>query len=757
MHSTLNKLFVLLFCLVSALTFAQNPANSIKGKYYSEQQRSNLMLNMGEDNKYELSVFFGNYEMNNDSIIFNLDAKKSPFDFKYLSPEPNSKRIKLSFSGTTISYYTNKIHVGTLSVADSVNYKSLNDYLSLTEDSVLANQDYSFEIDRNSYFYLASDADTTTILEKYKIPSSVSEIRISYNPYPLDKLSLKGFVDRTTNQITITDGHEPVLFSLKKDSELKNDLIEPVEHKSLKNWSYPGKRVVESSDYDGVVDSAYVTPDEKPLYTFNLNVQENLKDALAIAKSQKEKILVVVYNPTVQAATPEFKSFIESFQTELQYSMNEGYVAEIDRFTFYFAPQKDKSAVRKYGVDTEPAIIFLNSNETVLYHASDTDLNNFFAYNNYSSIYSELLPLNAKAQLETLLNNPQSKSVDFINALSRICKIEIPYEEEVASADTEEVASVDDESDTAVVESAYEPYDYSLLKVKDNMFKVKFTEDNLNLKWTQILKEKLSTPVLDTALVEIATKELTNSGFTQIIFKKSRQNLSETDFLTLDYLLKDYTAILSIVDPSDNYNIYPQYTLNSAISEPLNRELSADNHPTEAQAKRVIEYYKKFITATNNNAEVTKSYLDALQLAGFSNEFLAAYEVFYKSIIQDNSSVIEQLDNAFKLNIEDSNWTLFKYEFANRANNAAWYIVEHHIANSLMIKRAILWSETSLKIDKDNIYYLDTLAQLYYKDGQEEKAIKTEQMAIDKANTETNSETLETMKLTVEKMKTRKY
>ena len=64
------------------------------------------------------------------------------------------------------------------------------------------------------------------------------------------------------------------------------------------------------------------------------------------------------------------------------------------------------------------------------------------------------------------------------------------------------------------------------------------------------------------------------------------------------------------------------------------------------------------------------------------------------------------------------------------SNNAAWFIVENG-KNNQSIKTAIKWSELSLKIEKNNHYYLHTLAQLYYKNGEKQKAIATEQLAIE--------------------------
>ena len=87
----------------------------------------------------------------------------------------------------------------------------------------------------------------------------------------------------------------------------------------------------------------------------------------------------------------------------------------------------------------------------------------------------------------------------------------------------------------------------------------------------------------------------------------------------------------------------------------------------------------------------------------------------------------------------DFNWTAFKSSFAEICNNTSWQVVLYNF-DKTWIQKAIYWSETSLKIEAKNHYYLDTLAQLYYKNGQKEKGIQTQESAVEfaKAKEATN-------------------
>lgn len=74
-----------------------------------------------------------------------------------------------------------------------------------------------------------------------------------------------------------------------------------------------------------------------------------------------------------------------------------------------------------------------------------------------------------------------------------------------------------------------------------------------------------------------------------------------------------------------------------------------------------------------------------------------------------------------------------------------------------LIKKAITWSEASLKVEKNNHYYLDTLAQLYYKSGQKQKGIETEEKAIKFAQENEDDYNIEEYKNVLEKMQNGTY
>ena len=115
--------------------------------------------------------------------------------------------------------------------------------------------------------------------------------------------------------------------------------------------------------------------------------------------------------------------------------------------------------------------------------------------------------------------------------------------------------------------------------------------------------------------------------------------------------------------------------------------------------------------------------------------------------------VFEKLDTLFteKTNSMYESWSEFKTSYSNLSNDAAWFVVENS-KNLESIKKAIKWSENSLLITKNNHYYLDTLARLYYMNGDRKKALTTQQLAIDNNFDDANE-----YKAVLEKMKNGSY
>ncbi len=132
---------------------------------------------------------------------------------------------------------------------------------------------------------------------------------------------------------------------------------------------------------------------------------------------------------------------------------------------------------------------------------------------------------------------------------------------------------------------------------------------------------------------------------------------------------------------------------------------------------------------------------------------------FYEDYVSrfDTKNIIESLNDYYENNYE-LNWQDLKNNFSAMANNVSWYVVDNKISDPAKNKKAIEWSEMSLRLSRNNSYYMDTLAQLYYKNGDKQKAILTQEDAIKNyKDADVNPDTLTEMKNVLEKMKNSSY
>lgn len=72
--------FLLLFLFLSAPSFAQQETLKSKSYYSLDDSGRRMKLNLLDNNKFELVLSYGDYEVINDSLLFkNKDGDKSVF------------------------------------------------------------------------------------------------------------------------------------------------------------------------------------------------------------------------------------------------------------------------------------------------------------------------------------------------------------------------------------------------------------------------------------------------------------------------------------------------------------------------------------------------------------------------------------------------------------------------------------------------------------------------------------------------------
>ena len=138
------------------------------------------------------------------------------------------------------------------------------------------------------------------------------------------------------------------------------------------------------------------------------------------------------------------------------------------------------------------------------------------------------------------------------------------------------------------------------------------------------------------------------------------------------------------------------------------------------RTKEVDKYLKHTTLFCNNN--LMKVSLDTILKRDSS-----MLQVFNQQVA---SGVFSQYDSTQLELLKKSMSHLVRDGISTGLNNHAWYVFEN-ISDSKSLQEALNWSDRSLLLDPNNGLWMDTNANLLYKLGRKEEAIKQEKKAIE--------------------------
>lgn len=754
----MNKLYLGSLLFLSAISYSQVE----KGSYVATEKGQKIKLNIKENNKYELVVFYGDYEVKNDTLHFNNNnSSDSEFSVSF-SPEANPEKgkVKVKLVGEYMYYYFTGMHIGTQSGKALPVYKSFSEFFSGTEEE---SKELVFEINREEFFYLAKeDYDGKTQISKFVLPRDANEIQIEYSPNYLGKVKLQGYLNDKKQLVVSENGKlSPMNFIMEneKSEEKKITSVAPIETKTESNWTYAGKK----KDYDAfatAVDSAA----SYPVSDFKLNIKNTLQKALEATKKEPSKFLVIVYDTNNKNAKNEFDQFVIDKQNEISSYLTYDPETDANNYNFYLASAKDKSWLSKNKISDNPSIIVTDGEGNVLSKTKGSLAKNQSLYMGYSQNKNELLRTKALFDVNKVINS-KAKEAQVLKAFANLSKLEIPYESNVDYVVAEPVAEtavVTDYADSIYVE---QPYDY--YTPNQSVFSKRTLDKKKVLSaWETLVKShsKDAKPNIDFVAVSLA--EIKGVGFYKHIFNEQRI-YDEANFKAIDYLLKHYEDIIieqqkmsgQDANVVDYYGDYPA-TIDTELPRAISNHIAEfGDQASDSYKARILEVYKKVL---EKQAGDYKSKIDYFRLLNsYSNSeqnYVEEYDAFFNSIFKGNND-IEILDELYTSRTQNGQdyeeWTMFKNYFSNASNEAAWFVVEKS-KNPESVKKAIKWSESSLRIEKNNPYYLDTLAQLYYKNGEKQKAISTQEQALKFSET-MDEETKADLETVLQKMKNGSY
>ncbi|SFD27719.1 hypothetical protein [Flavobacterium phragmitis] len=715
---------ILLFTSAIFTCFSQTK-DIEKGTYLSTNKGQKIKLNLLDDNKYELVFYSGDYIVKGDSLLFakNTEAQTS-FDLSF-KVDKKAKNIKVKFLDP--SYYS--FYIGTQKGKEEVKYQRLSDIKSKV-DPDWAKTDLEFEIEKADFLYLVyEEYGGKSSINKYALPKDVSEVTINYELAVLGDLQIAGFFDRSTNELKISEksGLNPLVFINEKDPQpaKKTAKVLPLESLSVANWTYPGKEnTLLSDDFgtglvatDSVATAAdyAVPPPAYTRYDFKLKIENSLKKAIDATKGSSNKFLVVYADSNTKSAKESFDAIVKEQETQTGYNMYDKYVALYDVYNFYLAGADDKKWLKTNKIANDPSVLVLNREGNIIASAKSDLTAQQYQFGYYSEFYRQLLRADALISINNAVKNKKATDADLIKAFNKAALLETSYDYDTA-------ITVDPNSTEFVIT------------------KTTLDKKEVNEAWKKIIESHQKDKAVNMYLAETIVKEIKNQGFTKQLFNEDKI-LSDTDFLAIDYLLKHSEDIESNRE-AFNSKEGELHTLGNVVSEISNAlqqnvYASQDGVTGEINKEKVNSIYKKIIESGKGNFEAYKNYFDYLSMVEDKDTSNTTYLREFNTYFDTNlagGSPIEKLDAIYSTLDSSSNysydgWNAFKDYHSNLCNNAAWTVVTK-AQNSSFLKDAIKWSEYSLVVTKNNPYYLDTLAQLYYKDGQKEKAIATQTLAV---------------------------
>ncbi|SHM93813.1 hypothetical protein [Flavobacterium chilense] len=740
--------FLMFFCFTS-VSFSQTGTIE-KGTYISGNKGQKIKLNLLEDNKYELVFYSGEYKVKGDSLIFaNKDKSESGFDLSFLV-DKKAKKIKIKFLDP--SYYS--FYIGTQKGNETVQYQRVSDIKTKVDPEWLKT-DLEFDIEKTDFLYLVyEDYNGQSNVFKYALPKDVSEVAVSYEPALLTDLKIAGLFDRKTNELKISEqsGRDPLVFVNEKDVKPeKTSKVKPLENQTVLNWTYPGKEPFITEDFGSGVaaDTTAIAPPATDAYVskqidFKLKIEDNLKNALTATKMAKTKFLAVAFEDKNPSAKTDFDAFVKNQETQISYSMYDTYNPQYDLFNYYLTTADDKKWLKTNKITNSPSVLVLNGNGDILATAKSNLTDKQYQFGYYDGVYKKLQRADGLLTFDKTIKNKKTSDTDLIMAFNKIAVLEIPYDYETDATSTDVTST-----------------------------EFKFVNTTLDKKEVaQIWKKLIEAHQKDTKpnmyLVETILKEIKNQGFTKQIDNEDRI-LNDTDFLSIDYFLKHSDAIEEN-RLAFNSTEGETHTLGNVISEissalQQNSYVVQNKAPEAVNQAKIAELYKKIIASGKANFELYRSYFNLGQIEdknGSDISFLKEFDTYFNSNLGSKTgNPIERLDAIYSSLDSNSDfaydgWNAFKEYHSNLCNSVAWTVVLK-AENSDFIKRAITWSEYSLVITKNNPYYLDTLAQLYYKDGQKDKAIQTQTLAVKYLNADVEEETAGEIRATLNKMQNGMY
>ena len=688
----MKKIFIVIafICFASSL-FSQEQTLPV-GKYFAINNGILLNLEVTKDGTFQIAMAEGQIETKLDGFELKFNTPNVP-NFAITYGERGSKKdsITINFGDSFQSYYSNYVLIGSKQTArDSYNYVPVFDLINTQNPD---GENISFvKVARTPYlsFLENQSFDGNNTAYNYSVPEDVNTIDLIYNLSSSTDLKLSAKYDPQNNAITVdNNGKNPMIFRTDYEKYIatfeKPDRIE-------QNVIYEGHDVEDFSGYENNDSN----------YKFKLQKFDDYKTALQKNKEEK-KILVVYYLPDTPTATKDYEDFLKIYEQFITYEMYDGYKIDSDAYNFYLAKDSDKKLIKQFDLNQKSMVALVNDGDMIFKQNADfAKLKENFVAQDY--ILTNFRGMYVMKRLDNLATNKKFDVAEAQQVFFEISKLS---------------SYAFYSGHSSIIDVDYMQDGYK--ETGAEFYRLKANQPAVDALYSKLIESHKNDAEVDFKFVDLISHNLSVS-YNNILYKNETTALTTADLGAVDYLLKFKKEIQNyqtIEDP-DNFNdsyyfydIFP-YTIETALRNGLD---GVDKSKVQAIKIRLEKLY-------DNKTD----YLSFLRTY-VPEEFLSKYQETYNSYFNGNKDIILQLNDIYEASNNDGSWKDFKFQIASQANTAAWDVVENMSYKNLLAD-AIKWSKTSLEIDANNPYYLDTLAQLLYIKGEKQEAINTQEKAV---------------------------
>lgn len=432
-----------------------------------------------------------------------------------------------------------------------------------------------------------------------------------------------------------------------------------------------------------------------------LKTSKSLKTALEQSALSKRPVLLIINvtgisRPTSLPANVKvnFKSALE--EPEVANKINENFIVYKTTMT----DTSIRSIIRAANVKSFPAFVFLHSNKDVFFKdfGNSTDQKKYISMVNNALLASKEESI---SDLETKYNADKNNSVLLKKLIDTRKKLGITNNAQLIEQYANNL-KIGDFNDYQNVLYILEAGPYS----DGSAYKLAYTNRKIidSLYRTELLQKRstINNAIISNTIADAAKNKNTHRAISAASFARNTW--------TRDYRQgeKAYnTQILwyySTVKDTANYLRTASY-----FYDTFYMNISADSiKKIEAKDREALT--QKHIASSPHKHTISKEKLDSLQKT-------KGAKVITQSFVSVGSP---------------SN------SYANELNNAAWKFYEIGTKNLNYLSKAMIWSRRSIELNPIPGYY-DTLAHILYRLGYNEEAIKTQEIAIDKARSEKTS------------------